>query len=186
MLTGDVAAQAPAHEHDGFAVSCDRLLDEMQSLQTPQTLRGILLIDAMRDGLALADINALPEAQRESLVGLLGVWERLGILVFQREVSLDVVDDFYSGTIHQSWRKLGRYVEDLRRDTGRDTRWEWFQWLAERMTERESSAPPSSGSSRAQKLAGLAAGRRRLQRTLRHEIAVHPVCDVSPAGPMCQ
>jgi hypothetical protein len=114
----------------------------MQSLQTPQVLRGMLLIDKMPDGLTLADINALPQEQQESLVGLLGVWESLGVLVFEREVSLDVVDDFFSGTILQSWRKLARYVEDLRRHTGRDTRWEWFQWLAERMAERETSAPP--------------------------------------------
>jgi len=114
----------------------------MQSLQTPQMLRGILLLDRMPDGLSLTDINRLPEAQAEALVGLLGVWESLGILVCQREVSIDVVDDFYSGTIRQSWRKLGRYVEELRRETGRDTRWEWFQWLAERMAEREATAPP--------------------------------------------
>jgi hypothetical protein len=115
----------------------------MQSLQTPQMLRGILLIDRMHDGLTLDQFNALPDDQKESVVGLLGIWESLGILVFQREVTLDVVDDFYSGTILQSWRKLGRYVQDLRHETGRETRWEWFQWLAERMAERESSAPPA-------------------------------------------
>jgi len=114
----------------------------MQSLQTTQMLRGILVLDQMPDGLSLADFDTLPEAQRESIVGLLGVWESLGILVFQREVTIDMVDDFYSGTIHQSWRKLSRYVVELRHATARETRWEWFQWLAERMAERESSAPP--------------------------------------------
>jgi hypothetical protein len=34
----------------------------MQSLQTPQVLRGILLIDRMPDGLTLADINALSKS----------------------------------------------------------------------------------------------------------------------------
>jgi hypothetical protein len=72
----------------------------------------------------------------------LGQWESLGILVFHREVSLDVVDDFYSGTIRQSWRVLGKYVEELRRDVSRDTRWEWFQWLYERLAERESKVEP--------------------------------------------
>jgi hypothetical protein len=33
-----------------------------QSLQTPQVLRGILLIDRMPDGLTLADINALSKS----------------------------------------------------------------------------------------------------------------------------
>lgn len=114
----------------------------MQSLQTPQMLRGILLLDKLPDGLSFADINGMPETEAEAIVGLLGVWESLGILVYQREVSIDVVDDFYSGTIRQSWRKLRRYVEELRRETERDTRWEWFQWLAERMEEREATSPP--------------------------------------------
>ena len=78
------------------------------------------------------------DAQRVS--ALLGI--KYFVWDFSERFKLDVVDDFYSGTILQSWRKLGRYVQELRRDTGRETRWEWFQWLAERMAERESSAPP--------------------------------------------
>ena len=114
----------------------------MQFLQTPQMLRGILLIDRMPEGLSLDELNQLPIEDRESLVGLMGQWESLGILVFHREVSLDVVDDFYSGTIRQSWRILGRYVAELRQQVGRDTRWEWFQWLYEQMAERESRVEP--------------------------------------------
>jgi len=114
----------------------------MHSLQTPQMLSGILLLDRLPDGVSLAEFQALPQDQQLSLIGLLGIWESLGILAFQREVSLQTVDDFYSGTTYQSWRKLDRFVEELRLDTGRATRWEWFQWLAERMAERESSSPP--------------------------------------------
>ena len=54
--------------------------------------------------------------------------ENLGILVFNHEIPLQMVDDFYSGTLQQSWRKLQRYVEELREATARPTRWEWFQW----------------------------------------------------------
>ena len=32
-------------------------------------------------------------------------WESLGILVFRGEVSLDLVDDFFSGAVELSWRK---------------------------------------------------------------------------------
>lgn len=53
-----------------------------------------------------------------------------------------MVDDFYSGALQESWRKRQRYVEELREATARPTRWERFQWLAERMPERESDGPP--------------------------------------------
>ena len=64
------------------------------------------------------------------------------ILVFRGEVSIDLVDDFFSGPIVVSWRKLQCYFFDERRETGRETVGEWFQWLAERFAEREGAAPP--------------------------------------------
>lgn len=72
---------------------------------------------------------------------LLGTWESLGILVHRHEIDFEIVNDFYSGSIVPSWRKLEHFVEELRAETNRETRWEWFQWLAERIIERESSEP---------------------------------------------
>ena len=69
---------------------------------------------------------------------VIGTWERLGILVFRQEISLDLVDDAYSGPIVQTWEKLKDYILEFRQLVQRDTAFEWFQWLAERMQERES------------------------------------------------
>jgi hypothetical protein len=56
-------------------------------------------------------------------------------------LSIDVIDDFFSGPILISWRKLLPYTTDLREQYQRETWSEWFQWLAERMMERESKTP---------------------------------------------
>jgi hypothetical protein len=53
-----------------------------------------------------------------------------------------MVDDFTVELSAQSWRKLPRYVEELREATARPTGREWFQWLAERIQEGESDRPP--------------------------------------------
>ena len=90
---------------------------------------------------AKAEIDALPENDQVDVTALLATWESLGILVFNHEIPLQMVDDFYSGTLAQSWRKLQPYVKELREATARPTRWEWFQWLAERMEEGESDTP---------------------------------------------
>lgn len=74
------------------------------------------------------------------LVGL--TWESLGVLVFRREITMDLIDDFFSGAIVLSWRKLHAYVEEDRRTLDRETVWEWFQWLAERVAEREREVNP--------------------------------------------
>ena len=72
----------------------------------------------------------------------MGTWERLGVLVYRREIDLEQVDDAFSGPIVLSWQKLGQYVSELRANLQRETAMEWFQWLAERMLERETTAEP--------------------------------------------
>ena len=55
---------------------------------------------------------------------------------------MDMVDDAYSGLVALSWKKLEPYVSEMREEHQRETISEWFQWLAERMRDRERSRPP--------------------------------------------
>ena len=114
----------------------------MQSLQTREMLEALLVLDSLPANLSKRELEDRLGERFIYVQTLLGTWESLGILVFRGEATLDLVDDFFSGNIVQSWQKLQTLVEDVRRETERDTRWEWFQWLAERMIAREASAPP--------------------------------------------
>ena len=105
-------------------------------------LHALRLLDTLPPSLSAEEIEERLGADADRLQILMGTWESLGILVCRREVSLDLVDDFYSGSIIHSWLKLKPLVLDLRERTGRATRWEFFQWLAERMLEREAKVPP--------------------------------------------
>ena len=78
----------------------------------------------------------------DELLAFLATWESIGILVHRRQIDLDLVADFFSHPILRSWDVAQRYVEEFRRDMERDTPWEWFQWLAERIREHERRAPP--------------------------------------------
>jgi hypothetical protein len=114
----------------------------MQSLQTRDMLKALLLLDSLPEGLSQTTIAERLGDDFLVLQSLLGTWESLGILVFRGAVNLDLVDDFYSGSLVHSWRKLQHLVADVRAESGRETRWEWFQWLAERMLEREAHQTP--------------------------------------------
>lgn len=113
----------------------------VRSFQTPEFMKAYGLIMTLPDGLSKKEL----ETRLEEKIGLvllwLGTWESLGILVFRREISMSVMDDFFSGPIVISWRKLGKFVSDYRQEQQRETFHEWFQWLAERMMERESEIP---------------------------------------------
>ena len=53
---------------------------------------------------------------------------------------MQLIDDFFSGPIIVSWQKLENHVMGDRREVGRETINEAFQWLKERLEETESDA----------------------------------------------
>jgi hypothetical protein len=115
----------------------------VRSFQTPSFAHSLRRVSSLPDNVACEQIPALlgPDGE-DHVYALLTSWEALGILLHRKEITIDLVDDFFSGPIIVSWRKLSRYVEAMRAEAKRDTYFEWVQWLAERMMERESKTPP--------------------------------------------
>lgn len=109
----------------------------LNSFQTTEFVRGLLLSFSLPEETGKAEIDALPKEDYLALYVLLGTWERLGILVYHNEIPLDLVDEAFSGPILISWEKLQSFIQQFRTDVKRDTGFEWFQWLAERINERE-------------------------------------------------
>jgi hypothetical protein len=114
----------------------------VRSFQTPSFAHSLRRVSSLPDDCTRDQIAQLlgPDGE-DHLYGLLTSWEALGILLCRKEVTIDLVDDFFSGPIIVSWRKLSPYITELRAEAHRDTYFEWFQWLAERMMERESKMP---------------------------------------------
>jgi putative heme iron utilization protein len=56
------------------------------------------------------EIQAALADHMDLIYGLITTWESIGILVFRNQVSLDVVDDFFSGPIRLSWEMLEPHV----------------------------------------------------------------------------
>lgn len=115
----------------------------LNSFQTTEFVKGIKIVFELPEGAGKEHIDRLPPDEFLAVFSLIGAWERLGILVFRREIDIALVDDAYSGPIIQSWEKLEKYVLEFRQWMQRDTAMEWFQWLAERMREREVGTSPT-------------------------------------------
>jgi len=109
----------------------------LNSFQTSDFVKGLLLILEFPDHVDTETIKKLSHDEFVSIYMVIGTWERLGILIFRREIEIGLVDDAFSGPIIQSWRKLDMYILEFRAQLGRETAFEWFQWLVERMLERE-------------------------------------------------
>lgn len=117
-------------------------LELLHAFETPQFAKAMVLTIRLPDGLTKPEVEARLGADLHLVVALLYTWESIGVLVYRGEIALDLVDDFFSGPITLSWRRLRGFVEGERADTGRDTLYEWFQWLAERFADRERDGPP--------------------------------------------
>ena len=121
----------------------DAMLELLRSFQSRDFTRALRRVNSLPDGADVRTIREVLGPDGPDDVFLLGLtWESLGVLLFRREVSIDLMDDLFSGAIQISWRKLHLFVEEDRGTTERNTVWEWFQWLAERMLEREKTVPP--------------------------------------------
>lgn len=120
----------------------EAMLELVRSFQSPSFASALRHVNSLPDGADLQKIREILGPDGEDAVFLIGLtWESIGVLVFRDEITLDLAADFFSGTVTISWRKLHVFVEEDRRFVERDTAWEWFQWLAERMLEREKGSP---------------------------------------------
>jgi hypothetical protein len=115
----------------------------LNSFQTSEFIKGLLYILNLDHNPTKEEIDNLPQDEYLAFYMLLGTWERLGILVFRREIEIGMVEDAYSGPIMLSWGKLENYVSEIRAAWNRESAFEWFQWLAERVRERDKKLQPA-------------------------------------------
>jgi hypothetical protein len=122
----------------------EAILTLVHSYETQEFVHAmrVVLDPAIPDDLPGADLERRLAGEMDAVWLLLTTWESMGVLVCRGEIDLETVDDFFSGVIALSWRRLRHYVTDHRAAIGRETYFEWFQWLAERFAERETQAPP--------------------------------------------
>jgi len=91
----------------------------------------------MPDGLSRKEVEEHFGDEIQKMWVLFSTFESLGVLLHRGEISIDLIDDFFSGPIVLTWQKLSRYIEALRVENNRETIAEWVQWLAEQMMLRE-------------------------------------------------
>ncbi|HEY4282345.1 MAG TPA: hypothetical protein VGM62_04710 [Chthoniobacterales bacterium] len=121
----------------------EAMLELVRSFQSAAFTSALRRVLSLPDGATKEKIHELLGPDGEDAVYLVALtWESLGILVFRGELTLDLVDDFFSGPILLSWQRLRVFAEEWRRELNRETGSEWFHWLAERMMEREERLPP--------------------------------------------
>jgi hypothetical protein len=114
----------------------------IRSFQTIEFTRMLQVTYDLPVGLPRKELDRRIGDELPMLYSYFATWESLGIMVQRRQINLDLVCDFFSHSILQSWAVMELYIAELRQEMERDTIWEWFQWLAERVKEQESTEAP--------------------------------------------
>lgn len=117
-------------------------LQLVHSFRTPEFLRAVNLVFDLPEGLSKQGLEDRLGDKLVDVLVMFGTFESLGILVFRREIDIQLVEDFFSGIIILSGRKLGKYLVEVRDAGKRETYYEWAQWLYEQLEKREMRTPP--------------------------------------------
>ena len=81
-------------------------MELLHAFQTPESARALVLVYGLPDGSSKQQIESSIGEDLHLVYAMTTTWESIGILVFRGEVSIDLVDDFFSGPIVVSWREL--------------------------------------------------------------------------------
>lgn len=123
--------QYQQQRHDVAAVQL------VNSFQSPDFNKSLRKVWSLPDSASRQELNARGEEWQEAVYQVAMTMETMGVLVYRRIVPLEILDELMGDAILLIWRKLRPWVEHLRIEQKRDSAYEWFQWLSERLAENE-------------------------------------------------
>jgi hypothetical protein len=107
----------------------------MRSFYDSELSEAVALLQPLADGLSAAEFRALEPRYMTAVIKVNMTFETMGLLVFRRVAPFDLVLELAGGLVQVLWRKLGRFVRDVREEQSHPAFAEWFEWLA-MMAER--------------------------------------------------
>jgi hypothetical protein len=79
----------------------------------------------------------------EAAVAVCTSFETMGLLVYKRVASLELMMDLCGGIVTVQNRKLKQWREDMRRENNQPSWAEWFEWLGDQAARLKSNREPA-------------------------------------------
>lgn len=117
--------------------SRESALQLLNSVQTPDFIKAINIVYTLPKDLTKIEIEQhLGDTLPKVMVMHLGI-ESIGLLVYKREIRLELVSEFMRGPILLFWRSMKNYFIETRKINNDENYGEWVQWLAEQIEKKE-------------------------------------------------
>ena len=115
-------------------------LETLRALQTREFVELMNFINSKRFPTTREEANALASTDNILMVEFLQKMESLGILVAEGLIDIELVDKSLGTYVTQTWKKYEKFIIPIRNE--RDPYLsEYYQWLSDRMEERQAAAP---------------------------------------------
>lgn len=121
--------------------SRESALQLLHSFQTPEFHEAVSILVDLQEGLSKKEIEERLGDKMTCVLVMFGTFESLGILIFRRELDIQLVEDFFSGVIILTGKKFKNYFKEVREISNRPTYYEWIQWMYEQIERRELKTP---------------------------------------------
>ncbi len=110
-------------------------METMRQFTSEEFIEGFLLLSALPDNITAEELRSRSPQLEECAMKLGMIIETVGVMTYHRIGTFRIVDDVVGGAIMLLWRKVNRWVYDLREEKGVPTIFEWFEWLNDRLQE---------------------------------------------------
>ena len=118
-------------------------LELMKTFYSPELSQAFALIRVLPDQASSEQLKSLGPEGEAAAVQICTIFETMGVLVHERIAPFALVEQLAGGMLCVMYRKLAVWLEDVRIEQQQPSWAEWFQWLAEQLTERKKDAVPA-------------------------------------------
>jgi hypothetical protein len=108
-------------------------LELARSFETPEFAHALRLVLSLPDGLTATELRKMGSQYEDAAMLVSLTFESVAIMVHRRITSLDMVWELMGGVVLITWKKLGTWAADIRKEQGREKFDEWIQWLCDQM-----------------------------------------------------
>ncbi len=108
-------------------------LQVLTNLQSTEFRRAYARVYALPVGASSVQVREGGPELEEAATTVMMAFETLGVMVYNRIVPLDVVDQVIGGFLRESWRRLEDYTKWKRGELAAPRWGEWYQWLFEHL-----------------------------------------------------
>ncbi len=114
-----------------------------QTFYNRDLAHALALLQSVPDGIGLKELRARGHEYEQAAVTVTTSFETMGILVYKRIATFNLVEDLAGGIIMTMLRKLRRFQEELRIEQNQPSWGEWFEWLGDRVEHAKTSHEPA-------------------------------------------